>query len=160
MVTGRINHRHIDGLFAADNRLLRCRVAFRTAHDLPLHATVELRYRAARQTLSITTLDPVTDAVTDAPQQCPAQGDSIDGLYDNYFTPGFSFATGFGPDRWFRSATVTVPLRELRRSSRLRISLHQTRTGTPPRGCRVPARAYERCTAIGGWSGALELRRR
>jgi hypothetical protein len=158
-VTGRVSHRHVDGLFPSQDASISCRVSFSTPKRWPLRASVRVRYLARRHAFSITALNPVFTAVNDLPPECPGQGDPIDGLFDNYYTPGFSFSSHYGPDRWFTSAATVVPLRALRRSSLITLALHQTRSGTPPRNCAVPFPAYQRCSASGSWAGALRLHR-
>jgi hypothetical protein len=158
-VTGQVSHRHVDGLFPSQDASISCRVSFSTPKRAPLRASVSIRYLAQQHAFSVIALDPVFTATTDLPGQCPGQGDPIDGLFDNYFTPGFSFSTHYGPDRWFTSAATVIPLRVLRDSSQIMVALHQTRAGTPPRDCAVPFPAYQRCSASGSWAGVLRLRR-
>ncbi len=102
----------------------------------------------------------MADALTQLPQQCPSTPDGIDGLNDNYFMPGFSFATGFGPERWFTSRMVTVPVKRLQRSRKVTLPVGLIRVNAPPSNCAVPEPAYERCSTGGGWSGTLTLTRR
>jgi hypothetical protein len=83
----------------------------------------------------------------------------IDGLADNYFTPGFSFAEEWGPARWFTSSTVTVPLSVLHRAARITIPLADTPAGRPPRDCAVPYPSWQRCRTGGAWAGTLTLKR-
>jgi hypothetical protein len=157
--TGKVSHVHIDGLYPADNRSEKCRMSVSTSPGQTLNASVDVRYEARARALAITALDPVANALEILPGECPGQGDSIDGLNDNYFTPGFSFASGYGPDRWFTSATVSIPLARLHRSQRISISFGDTTTGAPPRNCAVQHPSYEQCATGGSWSGTLVLTR-
>jgi hypothetical protein len=159
-VTGHVDHTHIDGLFPADNVSERCAIAYATpARAKNLAASLHFAFVRRRNAISVTALNPVAAALVGLGSQCPGQGDSIDGLLDNYFTPGFSFAAGFGPDRWFTSASVLVPLGLLHRARLVSLRLGATPAGTPPPHCDVPAR-NEQCATGGSWSGVLTLRAR
>jgi hypothetical protein len=131
-VTARIDHIHRDG-------------------------AILVRYAPRRNAVVIVARDPVIDALTVLPRQCPQQGDSIDGLLDSYATPGFSFAPGWGPDRWLSSRPAVIPLSRLRHASRVRIRLGPAPAGIPPRGCAVHDPAIERCHTGGSWRGVLTL---
>ncbi len=155
--SGSIWHRHIDGLYPELDASERCRVSASTSRGKTLDATIQVGYGTGIRGLAITALDPVATALEILPSQCPGQGDSIDGLYDNYFTPGFSFASGYGPDRWFTSRTVSIPLRVLHRSSKITIHLADTAAGKPPEDCAVQNPSYEQCATDGSWSGVLTL---
>ncbi len=156
-----VAHVHIDGLYKFDNASARCRQHVRTPRGEPLiSTTIRLHYDPVANALQITALDPVSYTLGLLPGTCPGQGDSIDGLSDTYATPGFSFSPLYGPDRWFTSRTVAIPMRVLHRSARISIRLRETRAGTPPRHCAVPHPAYEQCSTGGSWSGVLVLRRR
>jgi len=155
--TGTIAHTHVDGLYIADNTSASCRVATATPAGTRLAATVTLRYVPVRRTISVTALIPVEDALNLLPGTCPEQGDSLDGLLDNYFTPGFSFGAGFGPLRWFTSEQVEIPAEAFHRSARIRVPLAQTPRGTPPRDCVVHSPSFERCTTGGSWAGVLSF---
>jgi hypothetical protein len=154
--TGRVAHRHVDGLFRADNASEHCKVAAASPAHAVLNAEVSVAYRPGKG-IALTALDPVIEAVNLVPGQCPGQGDPIDGLNDNYFTPGFSFSMRYGPERWFKSTTVVIPLGRLRRAKLVRIKLADTRAGTPPKHCAVPY-SYQHCTTGGSWHGTLTLR--
>jgi hypothetical protein len=154
-----IAHVHIDGLYRVDNVSLSCRQHVRTPRGQPLMATFRLRYDPVSNALSITALDPVSYALDLLPGTCPGQGDPIDGLDDSYATPGFSFSPLYGPDRWFTSRTVVVPMRVLHRSALVTIRLRETGAGTPPRHCAVLHPSYEQCSTGGSWSGVLVMRR-
>lgn len=153
--TGRIDHVHLDGLYTQLNASERCTVRSSTPAGMALDTAVELGYE--RHSLTVTALNPVGDALLLLPPECPGQGDSLDGLYDNYFTPGFSFAPGWGPDRWFTSATVSIPLSVIHRSSRITIRLAETRSDRPPKDCAVPHPSWQRCRTGGAWSSTLTL---
>jgi hypothetical protein len=157
VATGRVAHTHRDGLFPAQNRSERCRVRA-TPPGTRLAAAIRLRYSPSAQTIAITALIPVGEALSSLPGACPGQGDSIDGLFDNYFSPGFSFDARYTPARWFKSQTVAIPMGILHRSASITIPLHQTPAGTPPRNCAV--KSPSRCTATGAWTGVLTLRSR
>jgi hypothetical protein len=159
-VTGRVNHTHVDGLYPALTMSKRCVIAYATPARANLSASLRFAFVRRRNAISVTALNPMEDALVNLPSQCPGQGDSIDGLLDNYFTPGFSFAAGFGPDRWFTSASVLVPLRLLHRARMVTLRLGDTPAGTPPQHCEVRAPTYEQCTTGGAWSGVLTLRAR
>jgi hypothetical protein len=155
--SGRVSHRHVDGLFPADNASIHCQLHSSTPKGFPGVARILLRYNARAKTLALTALDPLTEAIGRLPGQCPGQGDSIDGLNDNYFTPGFSFSQRYGPDRFFTSATSVIKLRTWHRARTITIRLRNTRQNTPPRNCAVPFPAYQRCTTTESWSGTLRL---
>jgi hypothetical protein len=156
--TGRVSHVHIDGLFPSQNGSVRCGESVYTPQHRLLDATILLRYAPADHTLTVTALDPVIDAINILPGQCLGQGDPIDGLYDNYFTPGFSFASGYGPERWFRAPSVVIPIGEFHHASAISVPLAFTKAGTPPRSCEVPFPSYQRCTTGGSWSGVLSFK--
>jgi hypothetical protein len=155
-----IDHVHVDGLYAFDNASLKCTQHVATIRGQRLIEAIQVRYEPGPNALAITALDPVSDALTILPTECPGQGDPIDGLANTYATPGFSFSLDYGPDRWFTSRTTLIPLRVLHGSSRVTIRLHPTRQGTPPRHCVRAHPSYERCTTGGSWRGTLMLRRR
>lgn len=155
--SGSIDHTHIDGLYSFDNVSERCRVKAATPADMPLPATVSVHYLPALRSVVLTALIPVSRVLVLLPQGCPGQGDSIDGLADNYFTPGFSFAAGWGPERWFAAAPVVIPLSVLNRARRITIREANTAHGTPPAACAVDEPTYERCRTGGSWRGTLTL---
>lgn len=157
--TGRARHRHLDGLFPALSRHIGCSESVRTGRRAILGSSIVVRYQPRAHALAVFAPDPVADALSILPSQCPGQGDSIDGLYDNYFTPGFSFDLRYTADRWFTSRTVVIPVGILHRAKRIRIALSNTRVGTPPRHCAVMNPSYERCTTGGSWRGTLTLTR-
>jgi len=154
---GAIDHRHIDGLFANQNAAVRCRVSSSPPTDRAV--VVSVRYLARRRTILATAWNPVARALLLLPRQCPGQGDSLDGLDDSYFLPGFSFAPGYGAARWFASQTVAVPLARLRRRAPVTVRLSDTPRGTPPRHCAVRSVATEQCSVAGAWTGVLRFSR-
>ncbi len=157
-ITAQISHVHVDGLYSQLNASVQCSISSSTPPGAILDAS--LRIQVGARSISITALDPLGDALLLLPAACPGQGDSIDGLLDNYLGPGFSFAQGYGPDRWFTSATVTVPRRRLQIGATIRIPLSQSRDGTPPHDCAVPQPSIQQCVTGGAWSGVLTLRYR
>jgi hypothetical protein len=152
-----VAHRHLDGLFPAQNASIRCRVRAAGLPGRPLTAAIRLRYSPAARTIAVTALNPVADPLILVPGQCPGQGDPIDGLADNYFMPGFSFAQGFGSDRWFKSKTVVIPAGVFHKAARITIPLGDTPAGTPPPKCAVKSPEFERCAVRGSWAGVLTL---
>jgi hypothetical protein len=158
-VSGTIDHTHKDGLFADDDMAESCRTGASTPKALALHAAITVGYRPAGRRITLRALTPLTDVYDRFNGTC-RHSDSLDGLSDNYFTPGFSFADGFGPERWFTSHTITMSATRLRRAQRVRVRLGDTRAGTPPADCAVAHPDYERCTTGGSWSGVLTLSRR
>jgi hypothetical protein len=157
---GWIDHRHTDGLYAFDDAAVSCSVTYATPPGIRLPARIALRYLPQRRAFTVTLSSPVSEALTDLPQACPSQGDGIDGLYDNYFTPGFSFAGGYGPARWFSSRPAIVSIAALRRSTTMSIRVSGAPGGRPPTGCAVPEPAIERCETGGSWAGVLTFRAR
>jgi hypothetical protein len=156
--TGRVDHTHIDGLFAFDNATIKCSLKASTKAHTAVPAEVQVGYLSSQKAISITALDPLVMVIDQLPTACPQQGDPTDGLLDSYFTPGFSFAENYGATRWFTSARVVIPLATIYRASLIRIPLGLTRRGTPPKRCAVPDPSYEHCSTGGTWSGVLTLR--
>jgi hypothetical protein len=154
--SGRIDHVHIDGLYTQLNASERCTVHASTPVTMPLHAVLKLRY--TRDALAVTALNPIDDVLTLLPTACPGQGDALDGLANNYFEPGFSFAPQWGSDHWFTSSTAKIPLARLRRARTISVRLRNTRAGTPPRDCSVPDPSSQQCRTGGAWSATLTLR--
>jgi hypothetical protein len=155
--TGTVDHRHIDGLFANQNASVRCRVSTSSPADRAV--VLSLRYLPRRRAILATAWNPVNQALLQLPPQCPGQGDSLDGLNDNYFMPGFSFAPGYGAARWFKSNTVAVSLARLRRRASVTVRLSDTARGTPPPHCAVRSTATEQCAVSGAWAGVLRFSR-
>jgi hypothetical protein len=137
-----------------------CRVRYATRARTDLHAAIGLRYSASARTVAVTAFNPVADALLLLPRGCRSRPDGLDRIYDSYFEPGFSFASGFGADRWLQSAAVAIPAAMFHRSEEIAIPLGSTRAGTPPRGCAVQHPSYERCRTGGRWAGVLLFRRR
>jgi hypothetical protein len=154
-VTGRVNHKHVDGIFRALNRTVRCRLRSSASSRRTLPVSLGLRYLPDSGSIGVTGRNPVATALTGLPAQCAGQGDSIDRIADFYATPGFSFADGYGPDRWFTSREVAVPVDEFNRSRKIEIPLGDTPAGTPPRRCAVRDPSFERCKTGGSWRGVL-----
>jgi hypothetical protein len=155
---GTIDHVHIDGLYTQLNASESCRVRFATPAGAALSSGIDVRYSPRRRTISLTAGNPLGDALIVMPQTCPGDTDPIDGFIANYFTPGFSFATGYGPDRWFTAKTISIPVAVLHRAARITVRLGATRAGTPPRDCSVPYPVYQRCSTGGSWAGVLTLK--
>ncbi len=156
-VVGTIDHRHIDGLYRDLDRTVRCTLRSRPPGVPQPRPAVHLTYDPVTDRFAISATDPVGRALGSMPAVCPRQGDAIDRILDTYFTPGFSFAEGWGPERWFTPHAVSIPASTLRRADRIVIRLHDSRANTPPRGCTRLNPAYERCRTGGSWSGRLTL---
>jgi hypothetical protein len=156
--TGKIDHTHVDGLYRELDRKVKCQVAASTKPKQQLDASLRIRYFPRSKAIAVTAFNPVVTVLLALPGVCPDQGDSIDRIFDNYFSPGFSFASGYDAYRWFTARTIVIPASEVHRSSVIRIPLGDTARGTPPRGCAVQHPEYERCTTGGSWSGVLTLR--
>jgi hypothetical protein len=156
--TGTIDHTHIDGLYSFDNASEACRLSAATQPGEQLQATVSASVAGGGRGVTLQALSPVSQALLLLPVACPGQGDPLDGLNDDYFTPGLSFASGFGPDRWFTSAAVLIPLRVLERAARITIPMTDTLVGTPPENCG-PAPSFVRCQTQGRWHATLTLSR-
>jgi hypothetical protein len=152
-----VNHRHIDGLYRQLNRKVRCQLTKRPSKKRLLDASVQLRYIPDTDSVGVRATDPLATAVALFPAQCPKQGDSIDRVLDFYAMPGFSFADGYGPERWFASREVLIPAEVFHRSAKIRIPLRDTAAGRPPKNCAPHDPSYERCTTGGSWHGVLTL---
>jgi hypothetical protein len=159
-VTGKISHRHIDGLYKNQNQTVRCRIASATGRHRLLTASVRLRYLPDRRSFAVSTTNPVATPLIELLPACPNQGDPIERILNDYATPGWSFDLAYGADRWFSSRTVMIPAAVFHRSRVIRIRLADTRAGTPPRDCAVEHPSYERCSTGGSWSGVLTFSRR
>jgi hypothetical protein len=156
-ITASVDHVHIDGLYPAQDAAVSCQLRYSTPGGTRLGAALRIAY--SRSGAAITALTPVADALLLMPSSCPGQGDSLDGLADNYFTPGFSFASGYGAERWFQSGAVAIPARVLHRASRLTIRVSGARGGVPPPGCAVPHPSYQQCRTGGTWAGTVTFSR-
>jgi hypothetical protein len=155
VTTGVVRHRHVDGLYRVLNRRVRCRLRSSTRRKRTSEASIAVRYIPESDSFGVTAHNPVFTALSLFPSQCPSQGDSIDRIADFYAGPGFSFADGFGPDRWFTSAEVVIPSSVVHRSSSITMRLADTAAGTPPRRCAVRDPSFERCRTGGSWRGVL-----
>jgi hypothetical protein len=154
---GAVNHKHVDGLYRQFDRTVKCRLQKRPSTRRRLDAAIVLRYIPDTQSIGVTATDPIATAVSLFPSQCPKQGDSIDRILDFYAMPGFSFAEGYGPERWFRSREVVIPAAVFHRSAKVKIPLHDTAAGRPPKHCAVHDPSFERCKTGGSWHGVLTL---
>ncbi|MEA2450023.1 MAG: hypothetical protein QOG63_1955 [Thermoleophilaceae bacterium] len=157
LMTGRVRHKHVDGLYRQLDASTRCRLTARTARDDELSTSLAARYIPASRSIGLTALDPVATATTLFPQQCPQQPDPIDRIMSFYAMPGFSFAGGYGPERWFTSREVRIPATVFHSSRQIRIPLHTIAAGRSPADCAVANPAYEECRTGGSWEGVLTL---
>jgi hypothetical protein len=155
--TGEVRHVHVDGLYPVLDRTVTCRLQSRTTARTAVDAAIGMRYLPGSRSVGVTAYDPVASVLMAFPAQCAGQGDSLDRILDFYATPGFSFASGYGADRWYTSAEVAVPAFVLHRSTKITIPLRDTPAGRPPRGCAVFDPSFEGCTTGGSWSGVLTL---
>jgi hypothetical protein len=156
--TGRVNHKHVDGLYRELDRTVKCKLSKAPGRHRLLGGTLKVRYIPESDSIGISASDPMQTALELFPAQCPKQVDSIDRILDFYATPGFSFADGFGPEPWFASREVVVPSAAFHDSKTIKIPLHDTRAGTPPKDCAVRDPSFERCKTGGEWNGVLTLK--
>jgi hypothetical protein len=156
-LVGHVHHKHVDGLYRQFDRTVKCALRKRTSPRRVLDASIALRYIPETKSIGVTATDPITTAVSLFPAQCPKQGDSIDRILDFYAMPGFSFADGYGPDRFLTSREVVIPVDVFHRSATIKIPLHDTAAGRPPKHCAVHDPSFERCTTGGSWHGVLTL---
>jgi hypothetical protein len=156
--TGKVNHKHVDGLYRELDRTVKCKLSKAPSRKKPLAGTLSVRYIPESDSIGISASDPVQTALELFPAQCPKQGDSIDRILDFYATPGFSFADRFGPEPWFASREVVIPAAVFHDSKTIKVPLHQTGAGTPPKGCAVRDPSFERCKTGGEWNGVLTLK--
>jgi hypothetical protein len=154
-VTGRIDHRHVDGLYPRLDAKVKCRL--RRSTRAPATASVDAGLSADGSAMIVRVGDPVVDAAVNLPGACPQQGDSLDLILDNYFGPAFSFDEDFGAERWLTARPVSVPVARLRAGARVQVRLGPSRAAVPPRDCAVLHPSFERCTTGGSWSGTLTL---
>lgn len=159
-MSGRVNHKHVDGIYREFDRTVKCRLHVRPSPRRRLEAALAVRYLPESQSFALRAESPLVTTATLFPGQCPKQGEAIDRIANFYAMPGFSFAQGFGPERWFTSREVVIPASVLHGSSKITIPLRNTPAGTPPPHCAVQNPEYERCTTGGSWSGVLTLKRR
>ncbi|HEX8120892.1 MAG TPA: hypothetical protein VF549_06460 [Solirubrobacteraceae bacterium] len=160
LMTGRVAHRHVDGLYRRLDKSVSCRLRARTPGPGRVDADLQVRYVPETRSFAITALNPLKTVLTRFPLQCPDQGESIDRIFDFYATPGFSFADGFGPDPWFTSAAVTVPASRFQSAAKIALPLRGAPAGRPPRGCARLHPSYERCRTGGDWRGVLTFTKR
>jgi hypothetical protein len=156
--TGRVNHKHVDGIYHSLNRTVKCELHLNASKHRWLQALLGVRYIPESNSIGVTAYTPVSTAITNFPGQCPKQGDPIDRILDFYATPGFSFADGYGPDRWFTSREIVIPSAVFHRSATIRIPLHVTGAGRSPKGCRVKNPSFEHCKTGGNWNGVLTFK--
>jgi hypothetical protein len=154
-VTGRVDHKHVDGLYRQLDRTVKCRLRKSVSPRRLLDASVRVRYIPESQSFAVSASNPVSTALSLFPAQCPKQGDSLDRIYDFYATPGFSFADLYGPDRWFASREIVIPAAVFHRSKTVTIPLRNTAAGTPPKHCARKDPSFERCKTGGSWRGVL-----
>jgi hypothetical protein len=158
LVVGHVDHTHVDGLYDVLDRQVACTLKGSTGRDEAVAAGLAVR-RSRSGGLALTASNPLETVLTNMPTVCPDQGDSIDRILDNYFTPGFSFAPGYGPTPWLTSRTVAIPARVLHRASRIALAMRPSAAGRPPADCAVQNPEYEACSTGGSWAGVLILRR-
>jgi hypothetical protein len=156
-MTGKVNHKHVDGLYKQFDRTVKCTLRKTPSAKRTLDVTLGTRYIPESSSIAVSVTDPLTTTLSLFPTQCPKQGESIDRILDFYATPGFSYAQGWGPDRWFASKEVVIPAGVFHHSAKIKIPLHLTGNGTPPRHCALQNPSYERCTTGGSWNGVLTL---
>jgi hypothetical protein len=156
-LAGRVNHKHVDGLYRQFDRVVKCRLGKRPSTTRTLDASLLVRYIPESDSIGVSASDPIATAVSLFPSQCRKQGDSIDRIQDFYAMPGFSFASSFGPERWFASREIVIPAAVFHRSKTIRIPLRDTGAGTPPKHCALHDPSFERCTTGGTWRGVLTL---
>ena len=155
---GKVNHKHVDGLYRELNRTVKCTLSKTPSRKRRHDVSVATRYIQETNSIGVRVSDPMSTTISLFPSQCPKQGDSIDRVLDFYATPGFSFAVGWGPDRWFASREVIIPSPVFHRSTRIKVPLHLTKAGTPPKHCARPNPSYEKCPTGGAWNGVLTLK--
>jgi hypothetical protein len=156
--TGRVNHKHVDGLYRELDRSEKCRLSEAPSRKKLLAGTLSVRYIPESDSFGIKASDPVQTALELFPAQCAGQGDGIDRILDFYAMPGFSFVDGFGPEPWFASGEVVVPATRFHGLKAIKVPLHDTPAGTPPKDCAVHDPSFERCRTGGAWNGVLTLK--
>jgi hypothetical protein len=157
--SGRIDHVHVDGLYDDMDSQAHCSVQSKHVRTKGLPVWVEVRHDAAAGAFTVTTHNPLRDALAAMPSRCPKVPDSLDLILDNYFAPGFTLGPGYREDIWYTTAAVSIPDATWRASSRIRLRLGPSAAGTPPANC-APRFAYEQCRTTSGWSGTLTFTRR
>jgi hypothetical protein len=157
-MTGKVDHKHVDGLYKQLNRTVRCTLRKTPSPKRKHEVDLVTRYIPETNSIGVRVTDPMYTTISFFPTQCPKQGDSIDRILDFYALPGFSFAAGWGPDRWFASREVKIPSGVFHHSKQVKIPLHLTKAGTPPKHCARQNPSYEKCTTGGAWNGAVTLK--
>lgn len=157
-MTGKVDHKHVDGLYKQFDRTVRCTLRVTPSRKRRLEVNLVTRYIPETNSIGVSASDPMSTTISFFPTQCPKQGESIDRILDFYATPGFSFAQGWGPDPWFASREVIIPSPVFHHSARIKIPLHLTAAGTPPKHCARPNPSYEKCKTGGAWNGVLTLK--
>jgi hypothetical protein len=157
-MTGKVNHKHVDGLYKVFDRTVKCTLSKTPSQKRRLEVNLATRYIPETNSIGVSVSDPMATTISLFPMQCPKQGESIDRILDFYATPGFSFANGWGPDRWFASREVIIPSAVFHNSAQIKIPLHLTKNGTPPKHCARPNPSYEKCTTGGAWNGVVALK--
>ncbi len=160
LMAGRVNHKHVDGLYRQFDRTVKCKLQKRPSLRRRQFAPITVRYLPDSHEIGISVANPLFTTLSLFSSQCPKQGESIDRILDFYAVPGFSFDTAYGADRWFASREVLIPVSVLHGSKQVTIPLRDTPAGTPPRGCAVNDPSFERCKTGGSWSGKLVLKAR
>src|SRR4051794_32551887 len=69
-ISGRVNHRHVDGLYRELDRTVKCRLQKSPSARRRLDASISLRYIPEKQSIGITATDPIATAVSLFPAQC------------------------------------------------------------------------------------------
>jgi hypothetical protein len=160
VMSGKVDHRHVDGLYRQLDRTVRCRLREATSPRSKVDALLSVRHVPESAAFAVTAHSPLATVTSTFQSQCPKQGDSIDRILDFYAMPGFSFDAAYGPDRWFTSAEVLIPESVFRGSSVIKVPLRLTKAGRSPKGCAVENPSYERCRTGGSWRGLLTFTRR
>src|SRR3954452_9028857 len=152
-MTGKVDHKHVDGLYKQLNRTVRCTLSKTPSRKRKHEMNLVTRYIPETNSIGVSVTDPMATTISLFPSQCRKQGDSIDRILDFYAVPGFSFADGYGPDRWFASREGIVPPPVFHHSAQIKIPLPLTRAGTPPKHCARPNPSSEKCTTggAGNW---------
>jgi hypothetical protein len=156
-IVGSVDHTHIDGLYKFDDASDRCQLADAPPPATPVIVPIHVIYDARRQAITLVPADPIAQALSLIAPACSGYVDGIDGLAANYFTPGFSFSSAYGADRWFTPRSIAIPLATLHRATRVTVTLGPTAAGTPPANCAVRTPAVEHCHTAGAWRGVLTL---
>jgi hypothetical protein len=157
-MTGKVDHKHVDGIYRQLDRTVRCTLRKSTSPKRRLEVSLVTRYIPETNSIGVSVTDPMQTTISLFPTQCPKQGDPIDRILDFYAVPAFSFQQGWDPDRWFASREVIVPSSVFHNSAQVKIPLHLTHAGTPPKHCARRNPSYEKCATGGAWNGVLTLK--